>query len=247
MTLKELVMAVSNDLGLGLGLGYSSSFQDEADIKRHLNQGQRELAKRVLAIKEDYFLTFHDVDLSTGGKLSEFSLPAGIYSNKIRRVTFTGADGGFGVLEKVDFDTYIGNQKVNSTTGIVPIGHFLMDVPHGTTRGTLGDIKLSLVPSVEYPSLQILRVFYLRAVNDMVEDADTPDIVGSDDYLIEYSKWKVVQVDPTRRTDLFFESFKRVEDSFLNSYYDRTPKEGGEEFVLDEGVYSRSVGLSENL
>ena len=62
-TLGDIVSAVEVDMDLQLSSAYSQSLVNRETVVRYINEGLRELSKSLIHQKEDYFLTFHDIEV----------------------------------------------------------------------------------------------------------------------------------------------------------------------------------------
>lgn len=234
MTFSEMVEAVGRDMGLDLSPGHETGVTGTRDVKRFINQGQRLLSQKIIGIKEDYFLTYHDIDVAGSSEEWQFDLPEGIYANKVRKVTFEYS-GYNEVLPPVGFNEFVDLSSDSITKGTYPWGYFILE---GSTGSSVGAAKMAVVPRRSFSGVSKLRIYYLRSPKELVEDSDMPDLPGSADCLVEYAKWKAAQVDPQRSADLYLASYRDLEMSFLESYTDRTPEEGGDKLRVSDDTAS---------
>ena len=238
-----MVDSVNTDLGLDAFDPQSSSLVLATDIKRYLNEGHREIFKMLLKLKEDYFLTEEVLTIVPGQ--NEYPLPDYIYSNKIRKVSFEYSNL-FNTLTKLSFDEYIALKSPNYVSSSLPSGYFIIDTGLRPEQHSVRSVKIIFLPPQSLGSVESINIYYLRNVNDMIEDSDIPDIPGCDDYLVSYAKWKVAQVDPTRTMDLYDTDMKEKRQNFLETYIDRTPEEGGTALEINPSTLDMHRGPAEN-
>ena len=135
--------------------------------------------------------------------------------------------------------------------GAYPWGYFILEASlqgnPDAEAASLKSAKIAIVPRRSLGQVRFLRIYYLRKVNNMVADTDRPDIPGSEDYLVDYAKWKVAQVDPQRSSDIYMASYKELEMSLLESYSDRTPEEGGQTLRVSGDTVARFTNPAEYL
>ena len=191
-TFKDIVEAIRRDSGLDFER--TDTLISESDVKRYINMGLRELAKRLVKLREDYFLTYTDI---TVRNREEIPLPADILINKIRRVSYL-YHGCYYSISEADLERFIDESGEYNTSSTVPRSYYIVQTPGGE-RGIL-ESKMFLLPSRQVNDVESLRIFYLRTLRQLVDNDDEPDIPGCQDYLYYYTKWLVSVNDPTKST-----------------------------------------------
>lgn len=238
-TLYDMVTEVSNEMAVDSG-PYSSSLVDNEAIIGFVNRGQRELTREILKIKEDYFLTYHDIPIEAN--IDVYDLPDGIFVNKIRKIAYQYG-GFFTNLKRLSFNDYVGGLGEAVSSASVPWGYFLMEVP------TDGKAKIHLIPQkADFSSTTTsFRVFYIRMVRPMVKGPDFPDIPESSDYLVAYAKWQTAMVDPTRATETYEVARNEALKNVIESFLDRVPQEGGDPIEIPSNILEMSYNPAEDI
>lgn len=241
----EIVNAVGKDMGLDFNR--DGGLLNEDDIKRFVNLGLRQLAQRITKLREDYFLTYVEIDFD--GSNNEFNLPSNVLINKIRKVDYYN-NGCYFDIPRVDLDKYSQYIGTYSSSSSIPTGYFLIQNPiptpaEGETAETpsVRETKLILLPPEPLTSVQSLRIYYLRNVTEMVNNSDVPEIPFSQDYLYYYAKWNVAVTDPSKAvtTDLHYKAWDEALKNLLETYADKAPQDGG--MMFDIMPEQRLVGI----
>ena len=242
-TFREMIEDVRRDMNLDFNI--TNPYISEADVKRFINEGQEEVARRLQKIKEDYFVTVFDVPFETG--INEYALPPDIYAHKIRKVAFIENEV-FTTIKKLTFQDYIRYSSPIVATGSYPIGYYILEKPIAGQGNKLGtSTKLILLPPGGLINVRGLQVYYIRIITPMVMDSDTPDIPESTPTLEAYARRKVALYDPTRSSESFVEEWNIFMKNLLESYTDRTPEEGGDLLQIDAEDLEAARGFAEDL
>ena len=239
-TFRQMVDDIGYDMNLDLDSGDTNALADRDAVKRYLNEGQEELARRLQRIKEDYFVTDYTVPYVNG--VSEYALPEDIYAHKVRKVAYIENDI-FTVLEKVSFNDYINYSSPVIAGGAYPYGYYLVEKSNPDVKSSVKrSVRLILIPTRGLQNVMGLTVYYIRQVTPMAMDTDTPDIPGTEAYLEAYTRREIALRDPSRTSESFVEEYSIKMKNILESYTDRTPQEGGEylEIGSDQLDMSRS-------
>ena len=244
-TFRNMIDDIGRDMNLDFEAEGSNSLVREIDVKRYLNEGQEEVAKRLQKIKEDYFVTVYEVPFEAG--INEYALPPDIFAHKIRKVAYI-ENQVFTTIRKVTFKDYIAYSSPVVATGSYPIGYYILEKPISGQGNKLGtSTKLILLPPGGLINVRGLQVFYIRVITPMVNDDDTPDIPESESYLEAYARRKIASFDPSRTSESFEVEYNVKLKNLLESYTDRTPEEGGELLQLDAEELEENRGFVEDL
>lgn len=252
-TFSEIVDAVREDMGVDSG----GTVATEEAVKRYVNLGHRKLARDITKLREDYFLTqvtlTPDSDPPLDKMVSEYNLPAGILLNKIRTVSYLTGHRYF-TLEHLSLERYLWYLTDYQGSYSVPMGYYILQRPAPTpeppevvTPQSISKNKIIFLPVNALNNVDAIQIYYLRTPTNMVGDDDTPDIADSQDFLYHYCMHRIAITDPnySGAADLHFKAMDDAHKDMLEIYTDRTPKDGGDLFRMDEESQLAGRDLSE--
>ena len=244
MTLKQMRDRVARDMGLLIYDARTSPSSGVLDIDDYLNEAQRELYKMVLNQKDDYFDVYSEIPFSSFVDY-EVPLPAGIFVNKVLRVTYR-ANNKDTELKRYKISEIEFGFKVNSADPPNPSGFTLVN--KYTPGSRLGAGVLSLFPRGTYAEdIKFVRVFYKRVVSNLISDTDEPDIAESEDFLIAYAKHRVALINPSLSSVTYATDMATKLKNLLATYVDRAPvNDGGEPMEMDCDTLNNSINPVEN-
>lgn len=235
-TFREIVDAVLSDMGLTSG----NSVADVDAVKRYVNLGHIKLSRELIKLREDYFLTYYDIDESSDPALSrevsEYPLPPDILINKIRMVSYRNYNEYFQV-NRVDLETYLSYSYTYDGGQSIPAGYFILQNP--TPPGEKASVtksKIVFLPIRSLQNVKQVRVHYLRQLTPLVNDDDVPDIPECQEFLYYYALHRVSVTDPNYATtsDMHYKAWDEALKNLLETFVDKTPRDGGELFRMSE-------------
>lgn len=155
-------------------LGYVNEAIDECEAEIHK-----------LGMEDEYFLTRSHIPLTLG--VEEYDLPSDIYANKIRRLMYERGNVIFAIkrLRKDQFELYATYKQYP------PPSNFYVYMLINPTAGDKP--KILLIPQARETDSSVVRIWYIRNANKMVDDTSVCDIPEFAPFIIKFAKWKVLQ------------------------------------------------------
>lgn len=147
----------------------------EGYIKRAINSAEN----LILTLNEDYFLAKpHTITLQSG--VTEYALPSGIYANKIRKLIYDQGALDRYLVKKI--------KKVEDTSSI----ELFDDYKFLITNDPVDGFRINIYPTPQSTG-EILKLWYLRNVNEPSVDTDVIDLPEAFNYIVQYVKDECVK------------------------------------------------------
>jgi len=179
-TLEQIRGKIQRELDLE-----QEDFVRANELLEYINEAIKECEAEIHTLYDDYFLTRQTYQIVQGQ--DQYTLPDDIYAHKIRRIVYNSGFGGqvWPIKRMRDWIKFEEHEySLNYTTEDV-YQYFLLN-----PSAAAPVILLSPVPNV---NLGIMRVYYLRAANILVEDSDICDIPEFYNFLYAYVRYKVYE------------------------------------------------------
>lgn len=155
------------------------TFIQDTEMLEYFNEALREAEAEILGINEDYFMTRAYLALVNGTDL--YSLPTGIYEDKIRGIVYdnTSATSGGSIYEIKRIRTpkkFLDRSYLRNSD---PTDYYQYIVLNSSASGT----QIELSPAAKETSSTNVRIWHLRVVDVIV---NTTDIVDKDIRFINF-------------------------------------------------------------
>lgn len=158
-----------------------STFIEDAELNRFINQSQKELYDLLVSSNEDYY-TNDPVSFTVASGSDTFSLPADFYKLRGVDISLNGNADEFTTVRPFEF-----GERNRANTSLVR--HIY---GRSTVRYRLRQNKLAFVPKDKAPGEY--RLWYIPRAPDLVNDTDTFDgINGWEEYIIVDASIKIMQ------------------------------------------------------
>lgn len=184
-TLLEIQTEINNALDLE-----NEDFLAAGELTAYINDGIRQCESKIHDTYEDYFRTEANIDLVLG--TSEYSLPANIFANKIRGVTFQNGPIIYPVrrVRELEMSSKIAYERYYGTLGDQQDYRYFLKNDSAT-----GGIKLVLLPTSRDTLTGGLKVWYLRQANILSSPTDLCDIPEFYQFVVQYAKVRIMEKD----------------------------------------------------
>ncbi|MBX3017978.1 MAG: hypothetical protein KF767_08820 [Bdellovibrionaceae bacterium] len=169
-TLSEIRDAVKDDLDLE-----DEDFIDNDEIDRHIRRGVKSAQKIALGLNEDYFLAKATITLVGG--TAEYSLPAGIYAHKVRKLLWDDGSESY-VITRV--------KNLENTASVMNTFQSDRDLKYLiVTTGAEPKITFYPTPSQAGP---VVTIWFLRTAASLEANSDVLDVPEAYDYVVQFAK-----------------------------------------------------------
>ncbi len=161
-------------------------FIQDSEMLAYFNDALRDIEKDVLTIYEDYLLDKVYLPLIFGQ--DTYSLPAGIFSLKMRAVIYNSGSILYEIKRNRTQHKFLDRAFVRTSD---PLDYYQYIVLNNSTTG----IKLELSPPSRETSSANVTVFFIRTVDEIVDDGDfvDKDIPEALSFIYAYVKGKCKQ------------------------------------------------------
>lgn len=177
-TLSQIRTKINRDLDLE-----AENFVRTEEMTDYINEGIDEAEAEIHSLYEDYFLSRATVTLVAGQE--EYSLPADIYAQKIRRVVYNNTSSIYKIKRSGDwkkFEKYA-IAETFETSDIYE--YFILNESAGTP-------KLLLVPKSRDTG-PYMTIWYIRQANRLENADDVCDIPEFVNFVMQYVKARVYE------------------------------------------------------
>jgi hypothetical protein len=200
-----MIERIQDDLDL-----QDEDFISTDEITRHINAGIRRAEALILTLYEDYLLAPAATITLVNGT-SQYSLPTGIYANKIRRVLYNN-----GTKKRI-----ITRVKRLEDTILLTGSE---DYQYLITNDTSSGVKINIYPTPAESGAYV-SVFYIRQVNELSALTDTLELGEIEDFVIQYAKDKCVNKERMTPDAPPSAALKEEEALLIDTLANRVPDE----------------------
>jgi len=184
MTYKTL-LEIKNEVKRALDIEEEDFIQDD-EITDYINEAIDECEAEIHDLNKDYFLTKANISLVAG--TASYSLPAGIYASKIRRVMYS-VNGRIypirRVREEYEFEKIANILQYSTSTE--DYGYILQNDSAAT------GVKMVIYPTPYETSSTAVTIWYYRNANRLSSDSDLCDIPEFYQFVVRYAKMRVYE------------------------------------------------------
>ena len=174
-TYLEIRTKVRKDLGIE-----QEDFVSPEEMLGYCNMAIDDAESEIHTLYEDYFLS--ETSLNIVANQSDISLPTDIYASKIRGLIYNDGQLVYPVrrhANSLEMFEYVEQDKISTATDF---RYYL------TNSSASAGIKLRLTPTPKVDQNGVLKLFYIRNANRMVDDTSLCDIPEFTDYIIQFMK-----------------------------------------------------------
>lgn len=155
-----------------------------------INQGIDEAESYIhtLGLEDDYFLTFRNYSLTVGQEFLD--MPSDIYAHKIRGISYTEGDLIYNIQRFRGGDVFetIANAQHFTNSGDY---YKYIIVNDNSDSGATPAPKLQLVPVARKTLTDVIKLWYIRNCNRLVNDSDVCDIPEFVHFVIQFVKFNI--------------------------------------------------------
>jgi hypothetical protein len=175
LTYGEIRTKIEDDLDLE-----DETFIQPSELLGYVNDAIKEAEAEILGIYEDYFLSKGNVSLVSGTE--EYTLPTGMYANKIRAIIYRNQS----LIYEVKRLRHSKRFLLREITNLYPCNNGYQYM----VLNSLGSVnpKLLLIPPAYETITDALVVWFIRNATLMVDDTSICDIPEFSDFVIQYAK-----------------------------------------------------------
>jgi hypothetical protein len=173
-TYSQIRDKVERDLDLE-----GENFITPEEMLGYANEAVDEVERQIHNLCEDYFLTRGTITLIQGQE--EYALPSDIYAMKVRAIVYRLGNSVWKVERIRDwhkFEQYEVHQTAQGDQ--IQYGFFVVNAVAGAPR-----ILLAPTPN---EAGSVLKIWYIRNANTLVNDSDVCDIPEAVNYIMQYMK-----------------------------------------------------------
>lgn len=189
-------------------------FISEPELEGYIRKAINSAENLILTLNEDYFLAKpHTIVLQSG--VTEYALPSGIYANKIRKL----------IYDQGSLDRYLVKRikKIEDTSSI----ELFDDYKYLITNDPVDGFRINIYPTPQ-ASGEILKLWFLRNVNEPVLDTDVVDLPEAINYICQYVKDECVKKERMTPDAPKSPALQEEERLLVEALTDRMPDEDNE-------------------
>jgi len=173
-TFAQIRDKVERDLDLE-----GENFITAEEMLGYANEAVDEVERQIHNLCEDYFLTRGTITLVNGQE--EYALPTDVYAMKIRSIVYRLGTSVWKVERIRDWHKFEQYEVHQTTQGDqIQYGYFIVNPTAGAPR-----ILLAPTPN---EAGSVLKIWYIRNANTLVNDTDVCDIPEAVNYIMQYMK-----------------------------------------------------------
>jgi hypothetical protein len=185
-------------------------FVSSPEMLGYANQALNQVERIVLNLAEDYLLAKPATVTLVDGT-SEYSLPTGIYAQKIRRVIYNNGSSKY-LIRRI--------KKLEETVTLGSGDSYKYLVTNDSTDG----MKIHLYPTPAEAGANV-SVWFLRNINPIVDDDTVLDVSESIDYIVQFCKDAVMNKDNFTINAPPSGALQKEEQNLIESLSERFPDE----------------------
>jgi hypothetical protein len=201
-------------------------FIQPSELLGYFNEAIDQAEQDVLGLYEDYFLTRATLALVAGTE--EYSLPSDIYAEKIRRVIFRNGTELYPIARIRDwkkFEVYSEAALLSTTDRY---SYFLYNP-------SAGQSKLLLVP-VSRDTGNYVTIWYIRNVEELVDDSDILEIPEAANFVLQYVKVRIMEKEGHFALPKAVEDLERERELLKSTLANMVP-DADNEIEMDTSMY----------
>lgn len=176
-TLLDFVGWIKEDLDLDTPDG-EHPFISTDQIKRHVRYSARKAASIIHNLYEDYYLKVAYLPIVAGTQ--SYSLPTGIYANKIRRIIYDDGSTSYRI-DRI--------QDINEIAPITENEDYRYIILNDT------EPKITIYPAPRETSATSIKIYFIRETKQLLLDTDECDIPEFDDFILAEAKYRCLFKD----------------------------------------------------
>ena len=189
-------------------------FISEPELEGYIRKAINSAENLILTMNEDYFLAKpHTITLQSG--VTEYQLPSGIYANKIRKL----------IYDQGALDRYLVKRikRVEETSSIELFDDYKYLITNDPTDG----FRINIYPAPQSTG-EVLKLWYLRNVNEPSLDADVIDLPEAFNYIVQYVKDECIKKERMTPDAPKSAALAEEERLLVEALTDRMPDEDNE-------------------
>lgn len=180
-TYAEIIEKVERDLDLE-----DESFVSPDELLDYCNEGIDQAEATIHKLHEDYFLTSSALDQVQS--TSEYTLPSGIFANKIRSVIFNDGTSIYEIKRIRNMDKFLEIAASGNASNTGNSYTYFLKNP-----SAVGGVKLMLLPASRETSSTLITIWHIRNANRISSSTDVCDIPEFVSFVIQFMKYRVRQ------------------------------------------------------
>jgi hypothetical protein len=210
-TVSEVIERIQDELDL-----QEETFFDQKDFINAINDAIDVAEQEVMQLYEGYFNSTATIDLVAGQKA--YSLPANIYSNKIKHVQYKAGSSDYYKINRIRLKDIAAQEEISSTSG-----YLMYDIQYDSTA--LGQ-QIVFYPAPETTGIGLVRLWYIRNAERVSATTDLVDIPDGHMFIFAYVKYRVALKENspllTDYKDELEERRQRLRETFTQMIPDET-------------------------
>lgn len=190
------------------------------ELTDYINQAIGEAAQEVIKINEDYFLDYADLALVSGTE--EYTVPTGIFANKIRSMIYRNGTDRYEITRIRDWKKFLIKVENDVSGAALLYQYFIVNKASG------GE-KIVLSPPSRETSMTNVKVWYIRDPKILATGSDACDVPEGLNFVLQKTKELCLAKinGGTAPTEAIAET-KLQKDLFVSSLTERTPDNANE-------------------
>lgn len=176
-TLLDLMTYIKSDLDLDTPDG-EHPFISNDEIKRHIRSSVKKCSSIIHNLYEDYYLNVVALPVVAG--TASYTLPTGIYANKIRRILYDDGSLSYRIDRIYDVN------ELPITDSNEDYRYILFNAVNP---------KITFYPTIRDTSATNINIYFIRQTKNLVNDADIMDIPEFEDFVLADAKYRCLFKD----------------------------------------------------
>jgi len=181
----KTLLQLKNEVRRALDIEQEDFIQDP-EITDYINEAINEAEAEIHNLYKDYFLTQANLPISYG--VGTYSLPAGIYANKIRGITYSVNERIYPMKRIRSF------YEFERIANILHYGNANDDYVYILENDSAAiGIQLKIYPVPQETQNTGVVIWYYRKANILVNDTDLCDIPEFYGFVVRYAKMRIYE------------------------------------------------------
>lgn len=222
-------LEIKNKVRIDLGLE-QEEFITDTELMGYCNLAIDDCESDIHTMYEDYFLAKTTISLVAGQE--EYSLPTDIYASKIRSAVYNDGSTVYPVRRYANmsrlFEAIETSKNLESQT--TDFAYYLLN------SSAVGGVMMNVVPTPKQDSADVIKLYYIRNANRLVDDTSLCDIPEFTDYIIQFVKTRCYEKEGHPNFTQSAQMVQYKKQNMINTLSTMTPDDDNE-IEQDASIY----------
>jgi hypothetical protein len=201
------------------------TFITSNELLNYFNEAIDMVESTIHTIYEDYFLDSQTMSLVSGTSL--YDLPATIYAQKIRNITYNDNSTRYFEIRRIKQLKNIPLYTLQTTQPYV----YQYIILNSASTG----LKIKLYPTPLETNSNV-TIYFLRNAKKFASDTDVCDIPEFTSVIVQYARWKCMSKEGHPDTDMNAQVLQAMKQEMVDTLTARVPDEDNQ-VIMDESFY----------